>query len=280
MLVSLEITSLPEYEADTIRQMIEEKTGIHRECIWVCAAHSFSSPHLLPDGLLKTEEERRGRDAYRAALQEAACKAATDALAGLRPAVMGTNAGFCAIVANRDVELEDGWWVGTNGDGPTDPTVSVIRFELEPSHMEIPPRSARRQDDSPMEVRCAKGESDEASLNFRPEDETNGKEKDIVLISHFAMQSSVLDQYVLPDGGKVISSDVVGNACRKVEEAYGDGTVAMHLIGAAGDQAPIEKAVIETYSHGERSVLVSHEDGFAICERLSEKLSKTICELA
>lgn len=237
VIVSLEITSMPEQEIDDIRKLISDKLNIKKENIWICVTHSFSSPHLLPDFMLKTEENIRLKAEYRTALQSAACEAAGMAAANLQPAVMGMQTGFCDIVANRDIELPDGWWIGVNGKGMTDRTVSVIRFD-------------------------------------------NKEGSPIALITHFAMQSSVLDQSELSEGGKPVSSDVAGNACTIVEDTYGNNMAALFLIGAAGDQAPIEKAVTETFENGKRIRTDLHEQGFEICERLAGILGKKICEIA
>ncbi len=237
ILVSLEITSMPEEETAAIRSLISEKTGVKAKNIWVCVTHSFSSPHLLPEHLFHSERELALRGEYRAALQNAACGAAEEAVEQLRPAVFGVGTGECGIVANRDIELPDGWWIGTNGNGPTNRTVTVLRLN---------------------------------DLQGNP----------IALISHFAIQSSVMDQSEMSDGRKPVTSDIAGNACRKVEEGSGDSLVALFLIGAAADQAPVEKAVNETFKDGEKIRTDLQEQGFAICERLSEELKDRICEIA
>ncbi|MCD8336112.1 MAG: hypothetical protein LUD18_02355 [Lachnospiraceae bacterium] len=237
ILVSLEITSMPGEETDAIRTLIAEKTGVREENIWVCVTHSFSSPHLLPDHFFKSEEELALKAKYREALQAAAVGAAADAVEHLQNATLGIGAGECGIVASRDIETADGWWVGTNGEGPTNRTVTVLRFN---------------------------------DLSGKP----------IVLISHFAIQSSVMDQSELSDGKKPVTSDIAGNACRKVEEESGESLVCLFLIGAAADQAPIEKAVNETFENGKTIHTDLHEEGFAICERLSGELKKRICEIA
>ncbi|MCD7834917.1 MAG: hypothetical protein LUH00_13180 [Lachnospiraceae bacterium] len=237
ILISLEITSMPGEETAAIRTLIAEKTGVREENIWVCVTHSFSSPHLLPDHFFKSEAELALKAEYREALQTAAVGAAADAMEHLQSATLAIGAGECGIVASRDIETADGWWVGTNGDGPTNRTVTVLRF------------------------------NDPAG-------------KPIALISHFAIQSSVMDQSELSDGKKPVTSDIAGNACRKVEEESGEGLVCLFLIGAAADQAPIEKAVNEIFENGEKIHTDLHEDGFAICERLSEVLKMRICEIA
>lgn len=236
-IISLEITSMPEPEVEAIRRLVSGKTGIKESNIWVCVTHSFSSPHLLPDFILKTEENIALKGQYREAMQRAACEAAVEAMETRRAARLGVQSGTCDIVANRDVELPDGWWVGTNGDGPTDRTVTVLRF-----------------------------------------DDREGRT--IAVLSHFAIQSSVMDQSELSGGGKPVTSDIAGNACAMVEKKYGEGMVALFLIGAAGDQAPVEKSVSETFEDGRKIRRDLHEQGFEICERLSRRLGEAICGIA
>lgn len=237
LIISLEITSIPEEEVSAIRSLIAGKTSVKPENIWLCVTHSFSSPHLLPDHLPGSERMLALKNEYRRNLTAAACEAAVEAMAQLQPATMGINTGDCNIVANRDIEFEDGWWVGANGDGPANPTVTVLRFN-----------------------------------------DKNGNP--IALISHFAMQSSVMDQVQLSDGKKPLTSDVAGNACRMTEAESGEKLVALFLIGAAGDQAPIEKAVSETFSDGQRIRTDLQEGGFEICDRLAGLLRERICEIA
>lgn len=237
IILSLEITSMPVDETKKIRELVSAETGVAEHKIWVCVTHSFSSPHLLSNRSLKTEREQQLRDAYRVALQEAACEAAGKAVKQLRPATLGVQKGYCDIVANRDIELEAGWWIGTNGDGPSNPEVTVIRL-----------------------------------------DDAEGRP--IALLSHFAMQSSVMDQSLLSDGGKPITSDIAGYACQVAEDTFGEDMVALFLIGAAGDQAPVEKTVNDTFVNGEKVRTDLHEQGFEICSRLGGILGEKICETA
>lgn len=112
---------------------------------------------------------------------------------------MGIGDGYSLINCNRDVQLEDGWWVGTGGPGLCDHKVSVVRIN--------------KEDGKPMAA-----------------------------VFHYGLQSSVLDGSALSAGGKAVSPDVAGIACDYVEKNTGDdGFVALYLIGAAGDQAPVEK---------------------------------------
>lgn len=227
-LVSLELTSLPGDEVAALRQLAAEAIGCAPERVWIAATHSFSSPHLMPDHMLKTDAAIRLKGEYRRNLQNAVVEAVKAAWENRREAVFGFGTEDCDIVANRDVETADGWWVGVNGEGPTDRTASVLRF-----------------------------------------DGADGKP--IAMLLHFAMQSSVMDQSEAAAGGKIITSDVAGMACAELEKRL--GVTALYLIGAAGDQAPVEKAVTETFVNGEKVRRDVHEAGLDICARLAGRLS-------
>ena len=56
--------------------------------------------------------------------------------------------------------------------------------------------------------------------------------------------------------------------------------MALFLIGASGDQAPVEKAVNETFIRGERIWTDRKEEGFGICEKLGVSLGNTVCNRA
>ncbi|MEU9448657.1 hypothetical protein [Streptomyces sp. NPDC048277] len=64
----------------------------------------------------------------------------------------------------------------------------------------------------------------------------------IALLVNFAVQSSVTKDATTRTGERRISADLAGAATHRVEERCGDGTVALFLIGAAGDQAPYPAA--------------------------------------
>ena len=227
-LVSLELTSLPGDEVAALRQLAAAAIGCGPERVWIAATHSFSSPHLMPDHMLKSYDAIRLKGEYRRNLQSAVVEAVKAAWEARREAVFGWGAEDCDIVANRDVELESGWWIGTKGDGPTDRTATVLRFD---------------------------------GLDGKP----------IAAVLHFAMQSSVMDQCEAAAGGKIITADVAGMACAELERRL--GATALYLIGAAGDQAPVEKAVTETFVGGERIRCDVHEAGFELCACLAERLS-------
>lgn len=87
-------------------------------------------------------------------------------------------------------------------------------------------------------------------------------------VLNYDIQASVMDQSESALGGKLISGDLAGDACRRLEA--NSGAVVFFLPGAAGDQSPVRKAVV-TDEDGNTSDL--HEEGFLIVSDLSRQLS-------
>lgn len=238
VLLSLELTSLPDEEVEALKKEIGECFGVKKDYIWICVTHTFSAPHLLPDHKLKTPECIAQREKYRESIKQASLEAVEEAFKRMQPVTAGFGSGYCGINSNRDVELLDGWWIGEKGPGLTDQTVSVMRF-----------------------------------------DDMQGKT--VAILYHYAVQSSVLDGSALSAGGKAVTPDVAGVASDYIEMKYEeDETVGFFLLGAAGDQAPVEKAVNETFVQGQRIVKDRHEEGFLICERLGSQLGEAVCAIA
>lgn len=238
VLLSLEVTSLPDEETLAIRQKIAKKYPVKESNIWVCVTHTFSAPHLLPDFVLKEKEKIAQKAKYREELVNASLEAVGKGFADLQNASIGYGDGYSMVNCSRDVQLEDGWWVGIDGPGLSDHRVFVVRINKE---------------------------------NGTP----------LAAVFHYGLQSSVLDGSVLSAGGKAVSPDVAGIACDYVEKKMGDDSfVALFLIGAAGDQAPVEKAVSETFVRGERIRRDRKEEGFGICEKLGNSLGETVCQIA
>lgn len=235
--LSLEMTSLPEEEVGLIRKGIAKHFHLKESQIWVCVTHTFSAPHLLPDAILGDKEKIEQKAVYREAICKASLKAAEQAFDSLQPVTAGFGEGMCDVNRNRDVKLQDGWWIGEGGLGLTDHTVSILRLN--------------REDGSVLAV-----------------------------LFHFGVQSSVLDGSELNAGGKVVTPDLAGIASDYIEKCYKEeDTISLFLIGAAGDQCPIEKTVSEIFVQGERARRDRQEEGFDICERLGEKLGKTVCDV-
>lgn len=238
VILSLEVTSLPDRMAEEIRNRIAKSFGLKREGIWVCVTHTFSAPHLLPDHLLETEEKKEKKRKYAESLIRASLEAVNQAMCNLQTVTVRLGSGYCDINTNRDIKLKDGWWIGENGLGLCDHRVSVLQFD-------------------------------------------NEKNEAVAVVFHYSIQSSVLDGSYLSAGGKAVTPDVAGIASDYVEKNFTSGTpVALFLLGAAGDQAPVERAVSETFVEGMRIRKDRQEEGFTICERLGGQLGETVCHIA
>lgn len=132
VVVSVEITSVFPPTQRRFEETIINITGAEQKNIWLCLTHSFSGPHIWPrdgKGPPRSEEElgrcRRIEDAYADALEKA-LKAALDPM---RPAVMGHARGESAVAVSRNVETDEGWWLGPNPDGPCDRSLPVLRID-------------------------------------------------------------------------------------------------------------------------------------------------------
>lgn len=226
-LVSVEMTSLMEDECRPLRALAAGHAGVREERVWLTVTHTFSAPHILPDGAMKTEADRQRREALRASLREAVCEAAARAREDLAQRDCALLQGHSAIPASRDIELPEGWWVGCGGKGERDDTLTALRFSRE-------------------------------------------NRVEAVLL-HLNVQPSVLDGTGARDG-KCVSGDFVGVACSLLERKY-PGAVALFLIGAAGDQAPVRRAIGYVPGADGYEQIDLHEAGAALAGELGAALA-------
>lgn len=97
--------------------------------------------------------------------------------------------------------------------------------------------------------------------------------KPLAVLMNLAVQSSVMDGSQSEKGGKLVSADLAGAASRYLEAHYGAGTVAMFLVGAAGDQAPYLMANRHVINKdGGVSRIDIHDAGFTLLDLLGERL--------
>ncbi|MDO5300124.1 MAG: hypothetical protein Q4F18_11895 [Clostridia bacterium] len=131
VLLSVEMTSLPDDETASLRALCAQEAQTAIENTWVVVTHTFSAPHFMPDFLLKTDEERARKAQLREAVHAAAREAIAGAKASAGDSVLGAAQGESGVAASRDIELEEGWWVGCGGQGPVDRTLTVVRAQAE-----------------------------------------------------------------------------------------------------------------------------------------------------
>ncbi len=95
----------------------------------------------------------------------------------------------------------------------------------------------------------------------------------------YDVQSSVMDHVKGEDGRCRVTGDLAGAADRYIEDAYGDGFVAMFLIGAAGDQAPSYKAIATVAEPcGEMTEKDYGEAGFLLGDVQGTKLGSKVVQ--
>ncbi|WP_405926771.1 hypothetical protein [Streptomyces sp. NBC_00035] len=95
----------------------------------------------------------------------------------------------------------------------------------------------------------------------------------LAILMNYAVQSSVMNESRTRTGERLVTSDLAGAACRHVEESYGDGAVALFLIGAAGDQAPFLTANRYVAHRGGAYTRADvHEAGHLLVDLLGERL--------
>lgn len=121
-IVTLELPSVRPWElTDSLRAYASELLYVPYENLWLVMTHDLSAPHTP-----KAEDGRRQHMAVLTSAVEAASRAA---LASLTPVRARYYENRCNVNANRDMQSADGWWVGIHGSGPSDKTLSLIRFE-------------------------------------------------------------------------------------------------------------------------------------------------------
>lgn len=195
VLISIEMTSLPDGEAERLCQLAAASAGTKPEQVWITVTHTFSAPHIMPDELLKNEADRERKAVLQSLLQDAVHTAALHARNSARDVDITLREGVSDIPTSRDIELAKGWWIGCDGEGPANRKLTLLQFGAEPP---------------------------------------------VALLIHMNVQPSVLDGTGAADG-KCVSGDIVGILCAYFERRF-PGAVCLFMIGAAGDQAPIQRA--------------------------------------
>lgn len=128
-LVSVEMTSLPPDEVEALKAIVHAEADTPLERIWICVTHTFSAPHIMPDAAMKTEAQRKAKADLQRSLREAVRQATRQAAHSMRDATIALAQGESYVNSNRDIETEAGWWVGCDGPGFSDKTLTVLRID-------------------------------------------------------------------------------------------------------------------------------------------------------
>lgn len=95
----------------------------------------------------------------------------------------------------------------------------------------------------------------------------------LAVLMNYAVQSSIMSESIMKNGGKLVSSDLGGAAAHYVEQQYNNQIVALFTTGAAGDQEPLLTACRYIVDKNGRSARTDiHDDGYVLVDLLGERL--------
>lgn len=97
------------------------------------------------------------------------------------------------------------------------------------------------------------------------------KERVLAYVVNYDIQASVMDKSETAAGGRLISGDLAGAACRALEQD--NEAIAVFIPGCAGDQAPMLQAV---KMDGDGAVHDLHENGFVLAEQMGQYLAERV----
>jgi neutral ceramidase len=123
-LVAWEALFVPDAVWEETSKRIAAETGIRPENLLLSAVHNHGAPTLsLAESTPKTA-------AYTRSVEDAAVAAVRRAKSQLQPARFGIGTSTAHVNVNRrEFTPGRGWWLGYNEDGPSDKTVTVLRFD-------------------------------------------------------------------------------------------------------------------------------------------------------
>lgn len=132
VLVSFDGVGVPRAVADEVARRLQDRAGLQRANVAVCATHDHCAPHLsemLPTifgGPLPAEHQQHV-DQYTEWLTDRLERAARQALADRQPRRLARGVGEVAFAVNRR-QVENGHYVGfgDNPDGPVDHRLPVL----------------------------------------------------------------------------------------------------------------------------------------------------------
>jgi neutral ceramidase len=126
-ILAWELIGMPTAVWQNVSQRISKELGIPADNLILAGEHVHSAPSVAG----AYEKGSPATIAYTAKLEEEAFKAVSQAKANLQPARFGFGTGRAYININRrEFYPKAGWWwLGYNPEGPSDKTVSVLKFE-------------------------------------------------------------------------------------------------------------------------------------------------------
>jgi len=217
-LVTWELIFVPDAVWADLSPRIASEAGIRPENLLLSAVHDHGAPSLsLAESAPKTA-------AYTRSVEDAAVEAVRRAKSQLQPARFGIGTGTAYVNANRRERTPDrGLWLGFNEEGPSDKTVTVLRFD------DLSGKPIAFWINYPVHA-VVMGPD-----NFQITGDLAGA------TSRFVERHYLGEDRPRSDAGSRLR-------LRPEERSTGDGPVAVWTSGAAGDQNPVSMTTGEDFT--------------------------------
>jgi len=213
-LVASELIGVPDPVWEELSQRIARETGIPSEYLLLCAVHDHSAP--APFGMYGNDSPKSA--AYTKQVEDATVAVIRKARENLQPAKIGIETGKAYVNINRrEYSPDTGWWLGYNPEGPSNKTVTVIRF------------------DAPS------GKPIALLINYAVHAVVMGGENYQISGDLAGATSRYVEHYYRGKAADAPRSDA-GVAIALRPEKTSESVVALWTSGAAGDQNPISLA--------------------------------------
>ena len=126
-IVAWELLFVPDAVWTDVSERAARDLGIRPENLLLAAVHNHGAPSVGPSSSGPTPP---GTAEYTKKVEDGALEAIRQAKARLQPARLGMGTGKAYLNINRrELTPAQGWWLGYNENGPSDKTVTVLRFE-------------------------------------------------------------------------------------------------------------------------------------------------------
>lgn len=217
-LVAWESLFVPEAIWSDTSRRISSEVGIPPERLLLSAVHDHGAP-TLPAANPTPQQQT-----YITTVENSAVEAVRRAKSQLQPARFGVGTAIAYVNVNRrEFTAGRGWWLGFNENGPSDKTVTVLRFE------------------------DLTGKPIAFWINYPVHAVVMGPDNYQITGDLAGATARFVEQHYL--GNDRPRSDAgMRVRLRPEERATGDGVVAIWTSGAAGDQNPVSTASGEDFT--------------------------------
>lgn len=243
-LIALELVMLPPELVEQVQREVETQTGFPAKCVWVHTTHAITTPHaphapMGPGGVPLPLTERQRRE------------------------LEGKNRLYAEAVmtAVKTAAREAREHLGPAGLGYGECFCAA---------------GINRDIETPYGWWL--GENPEGPTNDRVQllrlENVDGRL--IAAVVNADWKPCTIDNSQMAEGQRLVSSDAPGLLCRQAEGAL--GAPCLFLMGAAGDQVPVEQALQEQVDEkGRVSVIdLGVEAGLAMVSRLGSQMAEAV----